>query len=211
MKNSILISFVFLLLFNASDCPAQRRASIHSSFCSPTWEPLFPKEFGKGLFKMTFDISRIHLTGLMMIKETSPNSIRMVFTNEIGMQFFDLEFSGGQFIVHSIFPSMNRRSLLKLLERDFRMMLYTNDEIKKCAFARSKIPVQEKYEVIKKGGTFIYIIDNKDRKITGITTRKSVLAKAQLSVTYGSEKLPNQISIYNPTQKLHINLLLLSN
>ncbi|MCX6250626.1 MAG: hypothetical protein NTX61_07735 [Bacteroidetes bacterium] len=159
---------------------------------------------------MTFDISKYHLTGLLIVKQTTTSSVRMVFTNEMGMQFFDLEFTDDRFIVHSIFPSMNKRALLTLLEKDFRMILFQNHNIKKVSILRSKIPETEKYLVRNGHGTFIFIVDTKTKKITGITTHRSILSKTLLSVTHTREGLPNQISIYNPTQKLHINLLLLS-
>jgi len=211
MKNSVLISLFLLLFCKTPECQGQPSSGVADDSYSASWKPLIPQDFDKGLFRMTFDISRNHITGLLMIKRISANSIRMVFTNEIGIQFFDLEFEDDKFIIHSIFPSMNRHGLLTLLEKDFRIILFQKNKIKKISVLKSKIPETEKYLVRTGIGTFTYFVDAKTKKIIRINTNKSIMAKAILAITHNPEGLPNQIGIYNPTQKLRINLLLISN
>jgi len=42
---------------------------------------------------------------------------------KMGMNYFDLELFGEQFIIHNCFPSSQKKSLLKDLESDFRLLL----------------------------------------------------------------------------------------
>ena len=89
---------------------------------------------GVMLYKATLDIRKHHLTGLLVIKRmdsaTSPGNTpvetspvyRIVFANEIGMTFFDLELKADSFKVISCFESLNKKALMKIFETDFRLL-----------------------------------------------------------------------------------------
>jgi hypothetical protein len=88
------------------------------------------------LFKATLDIKKHHLTGLLVVKrmdsialpeaqnnhETGAGTYRIVFVNEVGMTFFDLELSPDSLQVISCFASLNRKALMNILETDFRIL-----------------------------------------------------------------------------------------
>ncbi len=92
------------------------------------------------LFKATLDIKKHHLTGLLVIKRMdsitpslvtamdgsleSPGVFRIVFVNEVGMTFFDLEMNADTFKVVSCFASLNKKTLMKILETNFRLLLW---------------------------------------------------------------------------------------
>jgi hypothetical protein len=105
---------------------------------------------GSHLFKATLDIRKHHLTGLLVIKrmdtltpppappqtgQTPPPAppqtgrgelspvYRIVFVNEVGMTFFDLEMKSDSFKVVSCFASLDKKALMKIFETDFRMLL----------------------------------------------------------------------------------------
>jgi hypothetical protein len=100
------------------------------------------------LFKASLDIRKHHLTGLLLIKrmETFPlpspqlastppppqqgrgdcsGTYRIVFMNEVGLTFFDLEMQPDSFKVVSCFASLNKKALMKIFETDFRMLLWS--------------------------------------------------------------------------------------
>jgi hypothetical protein len=92
------------------------------------------------LFRATLDIKKHHLTGMVMIKFMTPppappqtgrgelhQVYRVVFMNEIGITFFDVELNSESFRVVSCFPSLNKKSLFRILETDIRMLLLTGD------------------------------------------------------------------------------------
>jgi hypothetical protein len=86
------------------------------------------------LYKATLDIRKHHLTGLLILKRmdsigssgnysaSSGKIYRIVFSNEIGMTFFDLEMKQDSFKVVSSFESLNKKALIKIFETDFRML-----------------------------------------------------------------------------------------
>ena len=68
--------------------------------CSPVYKNLEPAtgninnlekfrpDFSHALYKAEIDVTTHHLSGLLLIKTLPDSSIRMVFSNEIGVQVF---------------------------------------------------------------------------------------------------------------------------
>lgn len=84
----------------------------------------FKPAFTVALYKATVDVLDNHLSGLLLIKKMPDSSTRMVFSNEMGLSFFDFEFaSNGDFKVYSIIKKMNKRSVIKTLQHDFELVL----------------------------------------------------------------------------------------
>ena len=79
------------------------------------------------LYKTTVDVVGNHLSGLLLIKKMPDSSTRMVFSNEMGLTFFDFEFAAdGKFKVYSIIKRMNKHSVIKTLQHDFELVLMNN-------------------------------------------------------------------------------------
>lgn len=94
------------------------------------------------LYKATLDIKKHHLTGLLVVKRMEESSgrenalphpiagsaecsgtYRVVFMNEVGMTFFDLEMDSCGLKVISCFESLNKKALMKIFETDLRTLL----------------------------------------------------------------------------------------
>ena len=87
----------------------------------------FKPAFTVALYNTTVDVVGNHLSGLLLIKKMPDSSTRMVFSNEMGLTFFDFEFAAdGKFKVYSIIKKMNKRSVLKTLQHDFELVLMNN-------------------------------------------------------------------------------------
>jgi len=84
----------------------------------------FKPAFGVALYSTTVDVSGNHLSGLLLVKKMPDSSTRMVFSNEMGLSFFDFEFSAdGNFKVYSIIKKMNRKAVIKTLRHNFELVL----------------------------------------------------------------------------------------
>jgi len=73
--------------------------------------PPAPPQTGRG--ETPPQIGRLDTTGIY----------RIVFMNEVGITFFDLEIMTGSFKVVSCFGSLDKKALLKIFETDFRMLI----------------------------------------------------------------------------------------
>ena len=175
------------------------------------------------LFKATLDIKKHHLTGLMLIKRmdsVAPTTLsqqekeikdevyRIVFANEIGMTFFDLEMKYDSFRVVSCFESLNKKALIKILETDFRLLTginpvqhekfyrqtATNNQVFYAKTGRYKI-----WETFSPSGDTLYT-----------TTGKSTIADPVI-ISYQNYQagFPSRISLENPVIGLKMSLRLL--
>jgi hypothetical protein len=172
---------------------------------------IFDTSFKKALYKGSLDIGKHHLSGLFYFKRVDENSTRIIFTNEIGMNFFDLELHGNKLIVHSCFPSLNRKSLLKLLEKDFRLLLIQDTTIGKTKSKKSKDPKLMVIKVKSARGHLIYTYIKDSGNLTRIQTLRSFIGKTNLQLSGEERYSPKKIDISNSMIRLHIHMIFLSN
>jgi hypothetical protein len=177
----------------------------------PTWVPPLGSRFDKALFKASLDISKHHLTGLLFMKQTSDTSVRMVFSNEIGMNYFDFEFVREQFVIHYCFPSLSRKSLLKILESDFRLLLPDNSVKILKVLHPAENPSDTEYKVKSTAGRYFYTLENNSKRISLITSSGKFLKKTRIIFSSTGIGVPGKIRILNPTIKLTLSLTLFNN
>ncbi len=81
------------------------------------------------------------MSGLLLIKYMPDSSTRIVFSNEMGLSFFDFGFlPDNGFKVYQVVPKMNKKALIKTLRKDFELVLFRNmDSSKNYALADSNL------------------------------------------------------------------------
>lgn len=52
---------------------------------------------------------------------------RIIFSNEFGMTYFDLEIGSDTFLVHYCFEPLNKKALWKIMETDLRLLFATEE------------------------------------------------------------------------------------
>jgi hypothetical protein len=87
----------------------------------------FKPDFRREEYKTSVEVIGKHISGLLLIKYMPDSSTRIVFTNEMGLSFFDFGFSQNNgFIVYHIVAQMNKAALIKTLRKDFDLILFRN-------------------------------------------------------------------------------------
>jgi hypothetical protein len=87
----------------------------------------FKPSFTSALYKTEVNVVGKYLSGLLIIKKMPDSSTRIVFSNEMGITFFDFEFTPeGKFKVFSIVQQMNKKAVIKTLRKDFELILMQN-------------------------------------------------------------------------------------
>jgi hypothetical protein len=87
-------------------------------------DKLKPSGLATAWYDASIDVVGHHISGLLLIKNMSDSSSRMVFTNEAGFKFFDFEFvPGGGFKVHHVIRQLDKKPVIRLLQKDFALML----------------------------------------------------------------------------------------
>jgi len=160
---------------------------------------------------MNLDIGKHKLSGLLLMKKVPDSSIRIIFTNEIGMKFFDFEFRDGKFIIHYIFPSMNKKMLISLFRKDFTLILMHEKMIRKTGIVKSRDASINEYKVSSKEGTFLYQVSSSSRMIEEIRSFGSMIQKTIIRPEYkNNADIPGKIRFFNPGIKLSAVLTFLS-
>jgi len=117
LTKKIIAAVIFLLFFQS--CVISEFKPVSKTY---DYKKIL-SETGKSYVYRT----RIHLydnnfSGLIVIKRQEKGH-RIVFLNEIGMKFFDIELLPDSYKIHHIFKPMNKKMLIKLLVSDFNFIL----------------------------------------------------------------------------------------
>jgi hypothetical protein len=115
-----LLFSVLVLSGCASEYKTLRRIGTEPA-CVPTFQP---RGLSTSWYDAGVDVAGKHISGLLLVKNMPEGSIRLIFTNEAGVTFFDFEFSDNQsFKVHKVMRQLDRKPVLKVLSRDFALIL----------------------------------------------------------------------------------------
>ena len=122
--------------------------------CVEKFKPSFQREE----YKISVDVIGKHISGLLLIKYMPDSSTRIVFTNEMGLSFFDFGFSQDDgFIVYHIVPQMNKKALIKTLRKDFELIMFRNMDRNKSYSLIDSSAIYHAYP--QKKGVNYYITD----------------------------------------------------
>src|SRR5215207_2278735 len=80
---------------------------------------LTPFRLNTSWYHASVDVVGSHISGLLLIKHMPDSSMRVVFTNEAGVTFFDFGFNDGNFKVHNIIGQLNKKPVIQTLRKDF--------------------------------------------------------------------------------------------
>lgn len=118
------ISFLSVSLLLLAACAStQRKPTTPTGSADLACIQKFIPEFKAQWYRSTIDVQGRHFSGLFLFKTMPDSSMRVVFTNEAGVKFFDYEFSkNGSFrMVESIKP-LRRKIVSKVLSKDIMLM-----------------------------------------------------------------------------------------
>ncbi|MDP4282085.1 MAG: hypothetical protein Q8867_08040 [Bacteroidota bacterium] len=176
------------------------------------WRVPFSSGFEKALYKSSMDIGKNHLSGILLTKRMNDSTFRVVFANEVGMTYFDLEIRKTSAEVKSVFPAMDRKSFLSVLEQDFRMIFFRDPTIwkmkttKDCGNDSTMI-----YQAQSQFGIWNYTLRCGSLDLLEITSSRKYFQKTNIRFLYGDTGIPAEIFILNPNIRHTFHLTLLSN
>lgn len=165
----------------------------------------FIPEFGRGLYQTSVDVVGNHLSGLLLIKKMPDSATRILFTNEMGVSYFDFEFAkDGRFIVHSIIKKMNKPAVKKTLKNDFQLVL-----MNQVGYQQPELRYHngQLYHIFKVGkGYYYYITDSLQQQLLEMerASAKKVVVKAHM--LNFNDGIPDSIGISHTGFEFNISL-----
>lgn len=230
MRNSFWISlFIFLLpgciSFKPLNLTKEVPESVHPGEIQPN---LFTNNGDQtseaiALFKATLDIREHHLTGLLLIKEMADTGYqtksfressskvlyRIIFTNEIGMTFFDFELSDDAFRPLFCFGPLQKKALLRIFETDFRLLLTTHPVVNLCDWYQQ----EDSGRIVCNYHTGKYNIwrsyETGTDALISIIGKSNLFDRTEILFGYGNGGNPRNMVIENPVIRMKLSLKLL--
>jgi hypothetical protein len=142
----LLLNSLLLLVTGCSRSPY-----LQLEKTSEGWECLnsHKPDFTTILYNTHVNVTGNHLSGILLFKKFQDDSIRVVFSNEMGVKFFDFEFTGNHFKVHYIMSKLNRKPVINQLRKnigflimhrvnahDMQSFVYGNERFFRCTHGK---------------------------------------------------------------------------
>ena len=185
--------------------------------CSPSYQQMqsatanvnvlqkFKPAFTVALYNTTVDVMSNHLSGLLLIKKMPDSSTRVVFSNEMGLGFFDFEFApDGSFKIYSIMKKLNKKSVIKTLQHDFELVLMNNLDNSKAVVKTNEGLT---YFIFPQSKGFNYYITNQSGnelvRMERASNKKTIVEAVMKNYING---IPDTIGISHKTFEFNIGL-----
>lgn len=96
--------------------------SQHHTITSIT-NPYFSDVSKDYVYKAKIKVYSKSFSGIFIVKKLGKHSHRVVFTTEMGSKIFDFSFYNDEFKVNYVLDELNKKILLNILEKDFRVLV----------------------------------------------------------------------------------------
>lgn len=163
----------------------------------------FAPAFENTLYSAYVDVTKHHFSGIVFFKRMPDSSMRIVFTNEMGVKFFDFAFAkDGAFTKYYMMDKLDKKVIVTALKNDMELVLLHPDladahMLKDSAYNYVAVPTPK--------GNNYYITDHCTRlvRIEKSSKRKPVVQVQMMNYKAG---VPDSINIQHLNFKFNIAL-----
>ena len=165
----------------------------------------FKPVFTTALYRTQVNVVGKYLSGLLMIKKMPDSSVRIIFSNEMGFKFFDFGFlNDGGFKVHFVINKMNKKAAIKMLRKDFELILMQALQTSNASIRKDD---QYVYYIFRQSNGFnTYVINSAGNELIRMersSKRKPVMEAIRKDAING---LPDSIAVSHKNFNLTIAL-----
>jgi len=162
--------------------------------------PYFSDASKDYVYKAKIDVYDKTFGGIFIVKKIAEANHRVVFTTEMGSKIFDFTFHNDDFKVNYILEEMDKKILINILEKDFRVLVRENGTILNKS-VKENITLFET-EIVKKK----YFYAFKNDHLNSISRVKMGKEKVQFIFSDISAITAKNIQILHHNIKLTIKL-----
>lgn len=162
--------------------------------------PYFSDASKDYVYKAKIDVYNKSFGGIFIVKKIGKRNHRVVFTTEMGSKIFDFSFQEDNFKVNYILEEMDKKILLNVLEKDFRVLVREHQLVLSKS-VKINSTLLEANIVNKK---YFYIFE--DEKLNSISRVNMGKEKVQFLFSEIKANTAKNIQILHHNIKLTINL-----
>lgn len=154
------------------------------------------------VYKAKIEVYKKNFGGILIVKKTGHENYRIVMTTEFGSKLLDFQFDGEDFTKNFVVEDLDRKFILDVLRKDFRVML--NETAAITAAYNSKTNRVYKTESGKDFNFYFFArTSEKLEKIINTTKRKE---RVEINFKSSNGITAENISIQHNNIQLKINL-----
>lgn len=211
MRN-LLLSNILCLLFISCNYGHYKRLKpyVPAANTKPAeLRSVFRDSFNSFLFKTSISLYTKDFSGLLLNRQTAPDDYRIVFTTELGMKLFDLEFKDTAFIVHYCIEQFNKPYILNTLKKDISTLLMNDVQSKTPEFLTDQKNNYTVAHIKKEDGSNYYFMENGSNRLIRIEHAAKRKKKTEFLLDNYTGGFPHHILIKHHDIRLTIDLNLL--
>ncbi|WP_339713633.1 hypothetical protein [uncultured Kriegella sp.] len=137
----LLISLSVFIL-SCSSYPKRQQFEQTEITKSSHINPYFSDPAEDYVYKADIGVFKKNFSGILIVKKLGQNKHRVVFTTEMGNTIFDFLFLTDDFNVNYIVPDMDKKILIRILEKDFKTLITENPFLKN-SFKKNQETISE--------------------------------------------------------------------
>jgi len=200
-RSVVAVFFCVMALGGCRSAYDDLRPTGEQTTCIRKFQPAFRADW----YTTSVDVYGHHISGLLLFKVMPDSAVRVVFTNEVGVTFFDFEFTkNDDFRVHQINSQLDRKIVINLLRKDFELLMMRRLGNKPLRIFKRQ---NEYFDALPGKRETDYFITDKDcaslLRIEKASKRKKMV-EVKLVETAGSA--PDSVSLQHFTFNMHIAL-----
>ena len=152
----LLLSSLLVLALSCGESPYRNLQSVSGNTgCLDKFKP----GFSSVLYNTYVNVKGKHLSGLLLFKKMPDSSIRVIFSSEMGVKFFDFNYTQTGFKVEYCIKQLNRKIVIRQLQKVIGLVLMYNIDTKAAKPMRSE---NESYYRFPYEKEEIYYVTDKD-------------------------------------------------
>ncbi|MDQ3049397.1 MAG: hypothetical protein M3Q95_00780 [Bacteroidota bacterium] len=199
IQNLVLSSLVILSL-GCKPTGYLYPVQVEKQPCLANLEP----SFSTVLYNAQVNVAGKHLSGIVLFKTMPDSSKRVIFTNEMGVTYFDYEFRKEGFRVVSSVKLMNKKVVINRLRNDLSLLLLHGFDLGNPDILASG---NESYYAYSRAREQVYFItDAICSRLTRIETASDKKKKIIVNLTGDGPGMPD--SVYLAHQSFEYNITL---
>lgn len=195
----LLISLSVFIL-SCSSYPKRQQFKLTETVKESSINPYFSDVAKDYVYKADISIFNKNFSGIFIVKKLGKDEHRVVFTTEMGTTIFDFSFLPNEFKVNYIVPDMNKKILIRILEKDFKALI-TENPFLKTSFKKNEETILEC--VLDDSRHFYYSKEQQLYKIVRVAN-----GKEKVEFLFSEIDRNKATSIKISHKKLDLNILL---